>query len=292
MSLVKTKTIKRADVAKDSIPAGRDNAPVVRRGRSPALAGDGGSSPHPRAPAIVQKWKRLLAVGCSHGIHADPKAINAVLRFREAFKPDACIHLGDFCDTTAFRSGAKGTNDEAEPIQPDVDGGLEFLDALAPTLVFCGNHEDRLFRLANSPNAIVSHCAHGVINEIYATCQRLKAQLVEWSGIEQGRIIGGYRFMHGVFFNENATRDHAEAFGNVVHAHTHRAGVAKGRRSDSPTGYAVGTLTRRGAMEYAKTRRATMAWSGGFVWGEYTDHEAVLWLHEQPSNLAEWRLPK
>jgi hypothetical protein len=240
---------------------------------------------------VTRKWRRLLAVGCSHGIHADRKAIAAILAFRDAFKPSTVVHLGDFCDTTAFRSGAKGTSDESEPIQPDVDGGIDFLEKLRPTLVFCGNHEDRLYRMQHSSNAIVSHCAAGVIAEIQKTCGKLKAELVEWSGITQGRVIGGHRFMHGVFYNENATRDHAEAFGPVVHAHTHRAAVAKGRRSDNPTGYCVGTLTAAGAMEYAKARRATLAWSQGFVWGEYCDKSAVLWLHEQPSNVAEWRLP-
>ncbi|NDF01617.1 MAG: hypothetical protein EB034_25645, partial [Verrucomicrobia bacterium] len=156
---------------------------------------------------VTRKWRRLLAVGCSHGIHADRKAIAAVLKFRDAFKPDVCIHLGDFCDTTAFRSGAKGTSDESEPIQPDVDGGIDFLEKLRPTLVFCGNHEDRLYRMQHSSNAIVSHCAAGVIAEIQKTCGKLKAELVEWSGITQGRVIGGHRFMHGVFYNENATRD-------------------------------------------------------------------------------------
>jgi len=241
---------------------------------------------------ITRKWKKVFAVGCSHGMHADRKALAAVLKFRETFKPDTCIHLGDFCDTTAFRSGAKGCADESEPIQPDVDGGLEFLEKLRPTLVFAGNHEDRLWRLQHSPSAIVSHCAHGVIQEIEKTCRKLKAELLPWTGIEQGKIIGGYRYMHGVFFNEQATRDHAEAYGNVVHAHAHRASVAKGRRNDNPTGFCVGTLTKSGSMEYAKARRATMAWSQGFVWGEYTDTQSVLWLHEQPNHMAEWRLPK
>ena len=245
----------------------------------------------PKATAVVRKWKRLLAVGCSHGIHADPKAISAVLKFRESYKPDTCVHLGDFCDTAAFRSGAKGTGDESEPVQPDIDGGLDFLEKLRPTLVFAGNHEDRLYRLATSSNAIIAHCSQAVLDEISRTCKKLRAELVPWTGIEQGRMLGGYRFMHGVFYSENAIRDHAEAYGNVVHAHTHRAGVSKGRRSDNPTGYCVGTLTRRASMDYAKGRRSTMAWSAGFLWGEYTDDAAVFWLHEQPSNVAEWRLP-
>lgn len=244
---------------------------------------------------ITKGWKKVLAVGCSHGIHADRKALEAVIKFREAFRPDTCIHLGDFCDTAAFRSGAKGSSDESSPIQPDVDGGLDFLEKLRPTLVLCGNHEDRLWRLAGSSNAIVQKCSKDVIKEIGQTCYKLRAELVEWNGIYQGRTIGGFRYMHGTFYSENATRDHAEAFGNVVHAHTHRAAVAKGRRSDSPTGYCVGTLANMPAMEYAKARRATLSWSQGFVWGFYnegkTGGRSVLWLHEQPANQAEWVLP-
>ena len=244
---------------------------------------------------ITKGWKKVFAVGCSHGIHADRKALEAVIKFRETFRPDTCIHLGDFCDTAAFRSGAKGSNDESSPIQPDVDGGLDFLEKLRPSLVLCGNHEDRLWRLAASPSAIVAHCAQEVIQQMTKCCHKLKAELVEWNGIYQGRTIGGFRYMHGTFYSENATRDHAEALGNVVHAHTHRAAVAKGRRSDSPTGYCVGTLANMPAMEYAKARRATLSWSQGFVWGFYNESKtggrSVLWLHEQPANQAEWVLP-
>jgi len=239
---------------------------------------------------ITRKWKKILAVGCSHGLHASPKALEAVLSFRRSYRPDACLHLGDFCDTSAFRSGLSNL-EEPQPIQPDVGGGLDFLEKLRPTVVLAGNHEARLWRLAKSPNAIVSHCATSVIAEMLDTCKKLKAEFIEYTGIHQGKMIGGFRYMHGVFYSENAVRDHAEAFGPVVHAHTHRAGVAKGRRSDNPTGYCVGTLTGRGAMEYSSGRRSTLSWSSGFVWGEYSGDQSVLWLHEQPHNLDEWRLP-
>jgi len=241
--------------------------------------------------AVVRRWKRILAVGCSHGHYAQPEAVDAVLRFRKDWKPATCVHLGDFTDMAAFMSSAKGTTNEKEPIAPDVDGGIQFLKALRPTLVFAGNHEARLWRAANHQNAIVAECARHVIERIQTCCAILRAQFVEYRGIWEWRQIGGYKYMHGSFFNENATRDHAEAFGNCVHAHTHRAGVAKGRRCDNPTGYGVGTLTDIPCMDYANSRRATMSWSSGFVWGEYTDDQSVLWLHEQPQSVKEWRLP-
>lgn len=242
-------------------------------------------------PTITRKWKRLLAVGCSHGGLIDPNAEAAVLRFREAWKPDTCVHLGDFVDTAAFRSGAKGTSDESEPISPDFQAGLDFLKDLRPTMVFNGNHEIRLWKLRSHHNAIISELSSHLIERIQTRVALCKAEYVEDWSIRAYRTIGGYKLMHGYLYSENACRDHAEAHGNVIFAHTHRAGMAKGRRDDNPTGYCVGTLSDIPNMDYASARRSTLSWCPGFVWGEYCDDHAALWLHTQPQGQKEWRLP-
>lgn len=239
----------------------------------------------------IRKWKKVLALGCSHGRYACPKALDAILEFKRQFKPDTTIHLGDFVDVSSLRGGAKGSNDEFEPLPPDVEGGLDFLEKLEPQVVMLGNHEDRIIRFQKSPNAILKYCADTIMGDIYATCDKLGATLVGNWGNYQAYMLGGYRYMHGVYFNEMSARDHAEAFGNVVFAHTHRAAMMKGRRSDSPNGYCVGTLVDIHNMDYAKARRATLAWSQGFVWGYYCDDRSVLWLHEQPQNVDDWVLP-
>lgn len=246
-----------------------------------------------KSPAIVKNWKRVLIVGCSHGKHIDPSARKAVLEFREKFKPQAVVHLGDFCDTAAFRSGARETADSAEEVEPDIDDGLTFLAEIGATHVLCGNHEDRLWRLAHSPNAVVAYAAGKVIGAINDHCRKLKAQLFPYDGVFQKIRLGNFTLTHGVMYGENATRDHAESFGNIVHAHTHRPGIATGRRDDHPIGICVGTLTGRRNMEYAKARRATLSWGQAFGWGEYCDNFASLnlCLGPQEQNGGRWLLP-
>jgi len=240
---------------------------------------------------VTRQWKRVLAVGCSHGIYADPLAIDAVLRFKESFKPHTTIHLGDFCDCSAFMA-SKVAHGDGEPIRPDVDGGLSFIRALRPNHILLGNHEDRLERLAESRNELIAYAAAEVLADIRDTAAKLKATVLPYTGNEQDLRIADIRFMHGTVFGENATRDHAESFapvgGKVVHAHSHRAGMAPARRGDGALGFNVGTLTARGALEYAKTRRATLSWSQGFVWGEYTDTTSQLFLCLKQGT---WRLP-
>lgn len=216
--------------------------------------------------------------------------MDAVIRFRAAFKPDVCIHLGDAFDVTALRSGAKGTPDEGKPLKPDIDGGIRFLRRLRPDVFFWGNHEDRIANLQYHHNAIVQMLAQELNGNIAGVCTELGADVVPYDGIYQGRHYGGVRYMHGCMYSENAVRDHAETFGNVVFAHTHRAGMAVGRRSDHPRGLCVGTLTNIPCMDYAKCRRSTLGWSQGLVWGYFKGNQSQLWLHEN-ARTGEWLLP-
>lgn len=231
-----------------------------------------------------------MAVGCSHGGLADPKALDAVLRFRDKWKPDCVIHLGDAFDTTAFRSGAKGTSDESEPVRPDLDAGIQFLKSYRPNVLTCGNHEDRLWNLRSHPSAIVSELAMSIVTEIQTECERMKCKLIPYH-FKQFHQLGDTKFFHGTLFNEMCCRDHAEAYGNCVFAHAHRPGMAYGRRFDSPLGVCVGTLLDPARANYAKSRRATLGWGQGFAWGEYCDTRTVTWLHVQPQNQTEWVLP-
>ena len=240
---------------------------------------------------ILRKWKRFMAVGCSHGNHINPIAAEAVIKFRESWKPTTVVHLGDFCDTAAFRSGSKGTSDESEPIGPDIDAGCKFLQQLRPTMVLNGNHEIRIWKLQDSTNAIVSDCAMNIVSRLQKQMKALKADYEEGWSIHAFRKLGNYKLMHGYIFNENSCRDMAETEGNIIFAHTHRAGMAKGRRSDSPTGVCVGTLSNISNMDYALARRATHAWSGGVCFGEYCDDRLIPFIYEQPQTETEWRLP-
>lgn len=234
-----------------------------------------------------------MAAGCSHGIMADPEALKTVLKFKSEYKPRRTFHLGDFVDMAAFRSGAHGTNDEFVSVENDLRHGINFLRELRPTDILNGNHEIRLWRLAEHHNAIISHAARSVIDEIRDVARRLKAQYVESYDIGSSWIqVADTRFLHGFMYSENALRDHAEHFGRCVIAHLHKAGVVNGRRSDHATGYCVGTLANIPAMTYANTRRATAQWSHGFCYGEYSDtHCHVELCQAQPNVAGGWRLP-
>ncbi len=243
--------------------------------------------------AITRKWKRFLASGCSHGHLADPKATNAILKFRQAWKPNETWHLGDAVDLAAMRAGAQrdpDSGDRAQDMADDLLAGLSYLQELEVTKYFLGNHEDRLARLAHSPNAVVSYAAGAVIGRIQDAMRALKAEVVPYVGLrpESCRQLGDTLFLHGSLYNMQAARDTAEALSsNCVFVHTHKVAMERARTQRPFTGYNAGCAVKLD-VDYAKNNRSTLSWAHGFAWGEYTDGQCIVRL-EQLS--PHYRLP-
>jgi hypothetical protein len=116
------------------------------------------------------------------------------------------------------------------------------------------------------------------------------AHQVAYTGIRQGYMLGDVRLMHGVFYNEMAARDHAEAFGRCMFSHTHKVQVAQGRRADAPTAFNIGWLGSSELADYASCRRATMGWRNAFAWGEYNETATVVNICMRCED-GSWRLP-
>lgn len=121
---------------------------------------------------IVRHWRKVLAVGCSHGQMLDPAARDAVMKFKERWRPHDIMHLGDACDTTAFMGGAAGKAQESEPVRPDIDAGLEFIVDLGVTIWTLGNHEDRIWRALKDQRGIVRACAENTVATIEDLCEK------------------------------------------------------------------------------------------------------------------------
>ena len=231
-----------------------------------------------KSPSVTRKWKKFFGITCSHAKMVDRSAWGAMLKAKKAFKPDFTFHLGDFVDTTCWRSGASG-GDLAEDYRGDISTGLTHIDQLEPQLVLCGNHEARLWRELNNKDGKIAGLASELISHIRKAVIKGNAEFVEYDGILQGRMLGDFLLTHGTIYNQMACRDMAEMYGNVIFGHTHTAGIGQGRGARRPMGINIGTLTDLRSMDYAHCRRQTLAWRQAWVYGEYTDNELQANLH-------------
>jgi hypothetical protein len=224
-------------------------------------------------------WKRWMATGCLHSTHACAEYQRNVRAFKAAFHPARHIELGDLLETTALRSGARGTKDEAEPLEPDVNKGLAWLAEMEPSDWLLGNHDDRIIQLLSHPSAIVAELARRLWSDMQAAAEKAGAKIHPYD-IERGWIRVGNMYMgHGYMYNINALRDHVEMMGgNVVMAHLHVAHTFRARNHGGHWGVCVGTGGDPRTMGYARRRRQTLAWNHGIAYGEYTDNDSTMQL--------------
>jgi predicted phosphodiesterase len=250
---------------------------------------------------ITHRWLKIFGLTCTHAKYVDPDAWEAALQFKELYKPHTILHLGDFIDLSALMGNGIGSGNDGDEVTPDIDTGLTHLRQLMAGCkdpwILCGNHEDRAWKLRHSKNSVTAYCAHKIVQSIEDTAAKLKARLVPYSGIEQIVDIADTGWTHGTCYGESSCRDMAEQYCNgkrrkIIFGHTHKVATASARTKHGGTGYNIGTLTARGALEYSKTRRSTFAWTQGWIWGEYCKelNQSSLQITQRQHGEV-WRLP-
>lgn len=232
----------------------------------------------------MSKWKRVMAVGCSHGDLVHPAIRQQVLDFRKRFKPDIRFELGDMVDTACFRRGARGTSDEAKDPRNDQAAALAWLKEYEPTHISWGNHDWRLFEAQNHPTAIVATLAKSMWTALTDTAAKLKAKTVPYD-IEDGwHCLYGRAWGHGFMYNMQAVRDHAEMLGlPVVMAHLHAPQQVGGRTVKDTPSFCVGAMADDRNLTYGRRRRQSLTHGHGIVFGEVSENESHLWLAQSPN---------
>lgn len=243
--------------------------------------------------SYTPKRRRLMAVGCSHGALIDPIAEEACYKFRDRWKPDDVVHLGDFIDTGIWRGGASAGIGIEVDAEKDVEAGFRFLRQLGATHLCMGNHDERPYRYLEDRDPIKRMAAERAVLGMEYDLQKLGVTVLKRYAVHDYLEFGPAKAAHGWYYNENCARDHAESHGTIIFAHAHTTMMMKGRRIDNPTGFCVGTLSRVPAHNYAKGRRKTLSWAQGILWAEYNDKEFTGWIHENGQNLTgqPWHLP-
>jgi hypothetical protein len=218
------------------------------------------------------------------------------MKFKERFRPDTTIHLGDFLDTSCWRAGARNSPDDPDKgssFSEDYLHGIGQLKELfsgGEHVTMMGNHEWRVFGLTKSSSAVVAYAAEEGVKAIEGALKKLKSRMFPYD-VEKGVfLLGPMACVHGYSCGESALRDHCEMYGrSVLMAHTHRPEQVRGRTIGSPMGTCVGTLMRIEDAAYARHRRATLRWAHGCAFGEYCADAVQTWLATPVK--GEWRFP-
>lgn len=238
----------------------------------------------------IHSYRRFLAFSCPHCPYQSEEVTKELLVFKDHWAPDVTICLGDIWDTTAWRQGAIAGGEINEDIDHQFEEGRNFLRRLEPTLTFEGNHDERPKRYLEHFDARVRKAAQDCLRDIHdLIIGELKSEYVPYHIKDGWRRLGTHAVGHGYMFNEHALKAHAEMCRMpVIIGHIHKLDSMRTRQLGAPKSYAAGLIADIDALSYATKRRATTAWSNGWLFGEFNDERTL--IHEQESEVKPARV--
>lgn len=213
---------------------------------------------------------RIVAMGDSHGSHADKDTLNAIMRFVREFKPQERVHLGDAFDAAYIRNGASKDEKESSysDFKRDIKAGIEWIKRYEPTVFLMGNHEYRIQHnidvLADSERR---DCLIQANSDIRNALRSVGCRIVkDYKVRDNYHRIGPITFIHGNGSNPMgaAYRVNGGPGSAVVMGHYHRAEQLNMERLDGGTVWLCGCACDLD-MTYAEARYSTFRWQHSFM---------------------------
>lgn len=213
--------------------------------------------------------KRFMAVADNHGDMADTRTVDAVLRFKDEFKPDIRVHLGDNWDFRNIRSGAS-EDEKCASLQEDWEAGEEFLeeyfDGKGEKHFLLGNHDTRMWNIARSASGLVRDYAEDGIRRIKGRCKKLGVKLYPYDAALGIYQMGKLAMIHGYHAGTNAARSHANVYGNCIFGHVHTQECAPVPSIEPAEARSIGCLCKRD-MHYINAQTGKLKWANGWAYG-------------------------
>jgi hypothetical protein len=244
---------------------------------------------HPQKEAEVMSWQRFVAAFDPHGDKQDPKAVRALLDFCKIWKPTIRIHGGDNWDFRPLRR--KACEDERrESMATDFRAGVKFITQFQPTHFVRGNHDERLWELAQAGHGVESDYAIHAIAEVESLVAKMKCQMLPYHKRLGVLRFGHMKVLHGFHCGIYAARQTALVYGSALFGHTHVIDQ-----------HAVPGLERRAArncgclcqldMDYNSRQPNTLRQAHGFAYGVVNSRTGDFNVWQAEPIGGEWILP-
>ena len=233
--------------------------------------------------------KRFIFASDLHGDKQDKSAVAALLAATESFKPHHRIFGGDLVDARPLRKGA-GSEERAESMVEDWQKGLNFLNLWRPTHLLMGNHDVRLYRLAEADKGIESDFAWKGVNELEGRLKKIGCKFLPYHKKKYFEF-GKLRMIHGFFHGVYASRQMANVYGSVIYGHTHSVDEFSVPGIERRIARGAGCLCSLD-MEYNSHQPNSLRHAHGFVLGVYNQKTGRHWSMQCEEVDGTWVIPE
>lgn len=210
-------------------------------------------------------FRRFVFASDLHGDHHDPQAVKALHRFCKQWKPDIRVFGGDLWDFRAMRKAAS-EDEKRDSMLRDYADGLQFLRDFQPHYFLRGNHDERLWDLAQMDKGVLSDCAIRFTQEIEIETKKLRCRMLPYHKRDGVLKIGSLKMLHGYAVGIGAARKHAMTYGSCLFGHVHSIDHVTLERMDKTMARAVGCLARLD-MDYNRAQIGSLRHAHGWAYG-------------------------
>jgi len=200
-----------------------------------------------------------------HGDRLCKASVKALMAATRDFKPDLRIFGGDLLDARPLRRGA-GPEERSEGMADDWRAGIRFLHDWKPTHILLGNHDKRIYDLAEKDNGgIETEYAFKGVQELESAFSKVGAI---WLPYHKRSILkfGNLSFLHGFFHGVNATKQHSNIYGSCIFGHIHAVDIYSAPAVERRTSMSSGCLCSLD-MNYNSHMPTSLRHSHGFIQG-------------------------
>lgn len=180
---------------------------------------------------------RFVVAADPHGDQHDPETRAALFSFIRDFKPAVRVHAGDNWDFRNFRKGASD-EEKAASLEDDWQQGTdwlrEFFDGGRRNYFLRGNHDERLWKLAESSTGVLRDYAQDGVKRVERVIKQAGASMLPYDARHGVLRLGHLKIIHGYFAGMNAARRHSIAYGNCLFGHTHATDSAPVETIEGP----------------------------------------------------------
>jgi predicted phosphodiesterase len=183
------------------------------------------------------KPRRFIVASDNHGDQQDDETATALRAFIADFRPQVRIHAGDNWDFRNLRKGASD-DEKAHSLEDDWQAGSDwmrmFFDGGKENYFLRGNHDERLWKFAESATGLVRDYAHDGIKRVEAMAAKSRAKMLPYDARLGILRIGHLKVIHGFYAGVGAARRHAIAYRNCLYGHTHATDTVAVESDDGP----------------------------------------------------------
>jgi hypothetical protein len=234
-------------------------------------------------------WKRWVAGYDIHGINQDRSTNRAFFRFVEQWKPHYRICGGDVWDFKQLRKKADAY-EKRDSMAQDVAEGQLWLTTFAPTAFLRGNHDERLWDLANESEGIVADYAKLGVKRLEELVASLGCRMFPYNKREGVLHLGSLKFIHGYYTGVTAARRTAFVYGSVVMGHGHGIQSATIEGIEPRAGFMCGCLCKV-ELQYNRAQPGTLSWENGWCFGVVNERTGSFQYWQARKIDGKWIVP-